>query len=45
MKFKKPKFWDYKKQILISNLLFPSHLILILNNFLLINFQKKKMKI
>tara|TARA_B110000444_G_C18815276_1_gene584790 strand:+ start:793 stop:1734 length:942 start_codon:yes stop_codon:yes gene_type:complete len=39
MKFKKPKFWDYKKPNLISYILLPFTLPLIINNFLL-NFKK-----
>ncbi len=38
MKFKKPKFWDFKEPNLISYLLFPLTLFISLNNF----FLKKK---
>ena len=41
MKFKKPKFWDYKKPNLISYILLPFTFPLIINNFLL-NFKKVK---
>ena len=40
MKFKKPKFWDYRKPNFISYLLLPLTLPLILNNFFL-NIKKK----
>ena len=48
MKFKKPKFWDFKKPSLISYLFFPFTFILIINNFflkLIINKKKKFKKI
>ena len=35
MKFKKPKFWDYKKPNFLSYLLLPLTLPLIINNFIL----------
>ena len=35
MKFKKPKFWDYKKPNFLSYLLLPFTLPLIINNFFL----------
>ena len=41
MKFKKPKFWDFKKPNLISHLLFPFTLLISLNNFFL-KFKSKK---
>ena len=40
MKFKKPKFWDYKKPNFLSYLLLPFTLPLIINNFFL-NIKKK----
>ena len=43
MKFKKPKFWDYKKPNFIAYLLLPLTLPIILNNFLLTK-KKKIMK-
>ena len=33
MKFKKPKFWDYKKPNIISFLLLPFTIPIIINNF------------
>ncbi len=42
MKFNKPKFWDYKKQNLISYLLLPLTILLIINNFLLRKKSKKE---
>jgi tetraacyldisaccharide 4'-kinase len=42
MTFNKPKFWDYKKQNLISYFLLPFTFPLILNNFLLSKKSKKK---
>ena len=44
MKFKKPKFWDLKKPILISYFLFPLTVILSLNNFFLKFKSNKKDK-
>ena len=44
MKFKKPKFWDFKKPNLISYLLFPFTLLISLNNFFLRFKSKKKNK-
>ncbi len=41
MKFKKPKFWDYKKPNLLSYLLLPFTFPLIINNFFL-GLKKKK---
>ena len=41
MKFKKPKFWDYKKPNLLSYLLLPFTFPLIINNFFL-GLEKKK---
>ena len=41
MKFKKPKFWDFKKPSLIAYLLFPFTFLISLNNFFL-RFKKKK---
>ena len=41
MKFKKPKFWDFKKPSLISYLLFPFTFLISLNNFFL-KFKSKK---
>ena len=40
MKFKKPKFWDYKKPNLLSYLFLPFTFPIIINNFLL-NSKKK----
>ena len=42
MKFKKPRFWDYKKNNLISYLLLPLTLPIIFNNLLLDKKNKKK---
>ncbi len=42
MKFKKPKFWDYKKPNFIAYLLTPLNLIVKINNFILNNKLKKK---
>ena len=44
MKFKKPKFWDLKKQNLISYLLLPLTLAVVINNFFLKFKSKKKDK-
>ena len=44
MKFNKPKFWDYKKQNLISYLLLPLTIPIIINNFLLKIKSKEKYK-
>ena len=41
MKLKKPKFWDYKNQSLISYFLYPLTFLIKINNFLL-NLKKKK---
>ena len=43
MKFKKPKFWDYKKPNYLSYLLLPFTFPIILNNYFL-NFKKVKNK-
>ena len=42
MKFRKPRFWDHKKNNLISLLLLPLTLPIIFNNFLLNKKNKKK---
>ena len=42
MKFKKPKFWDYKKPNLIAYLLTPLNFIFKINNIILNNKSKKK---
>ncbi len=42
MKFKKPKFWDYKKPNLISTLLLPFTLPIKINNFFLKDKSNKK---
>mgnify|MGYP001166917028 FL=1 len=42
MKFKKPKFWDYKKPSLIAYLLAPLNFIFKINNIILNNKSKKK---
>ena len=42
MKFKKPKFWDYKKPNLIAYLLIPLNFIFKINNIILNNKSKKK---
>ena len=42
MKFKKPKFWDYKKPNFLSYLLLPLTLPLIINNFFLNSKQRNK---
>ena len=42
MKFKKPKFWDYKKPIIISYLLLPISLILTILNVVINSIVKKK---
>ena len=44
MKFKKPKFWDFKKPNLISYLLLPFTLVVLINNFFLRFKSKKKNK-
>ena len=44
MKFKKPKFWDLKKQNIVSYLLHPFTIFLELNNFILSLISKKKIK-
>ena len=41
MKFKKPKFWDYKKPNFIAYLLTPLNLIIRINNIIL-NIKPKK---
>ena len=41
MKFKKPKFWDYKKPNLIAYLLTPLNLFIRINNIIL-NIKPKK---
>ncbi len=42
MKFKKPKFWDYKKPNFLSYLLLPLTLPIIINNFFLNSKQRNK---
>ena len=42
MKFKKPKFWDYKKPNFLAYILLPFTLPTLLRNFLLNNFTSKK---
>ena len=42
MKFKKPKFWDYKKPTIISYLLLPISLILIILRIVINSTVKKK---
>ena len=44
MKFKKPKFWDFKKPNLISYLLLPFTSVVLINNFFLRFKSKKKNK-
>ena len=44
MKFKKPKFWDFKKPNLISYLLLPLTLVVVINNFFLRFKSKRKNK-
>ena len=44
MKFKKPKFWDYKKKVFLSYLMQPLTLPVLLNNFFLDNKNKKLSK-
>ena len=43
MKFKKPKFWDLKKNSIISLLLLPLSFPFVISNFFL-KFKKKKEK-
>ena len=44
MKFKKPEFWDLKKQNIVSYLLYPFTIFLELNNFISSLISKKKIK-
>ena len=44
MKLTKPKFWDYKKPNILSIILLPFTGFIILNNFLISTFKKKKNK-
>tara|TARA_Y200000002_G_scaffold362735_1_gene350102 strand:- start:337 stop:492 length:156 start_codon:yes stop_codon:yes gene_type:complete len=43
MKFRKPKFWDYKKPSFLSYALLPLTIFVEINNFFL-NLKKKKYK-
>ncbi len=44
MKFKKPKFWDLKRQNIVSYILLPFTIFFELNNFILSLISKKKIK-